>query len=230
MQALGWTARDAIGVALAACAGLAFIVNALFLQSGLHPAPLFGSPSDHGKAAPRVDRLPVPPLRRLDTNRVIPATAPRMPGEVITDIQRELLRRGFYGGDIDGLYGPRTDAAIREFEQAAGLRASAEPNEMLLEAIRRAPAVPAKLTPSPSSPAHASESAQDRIAPSPRVIELQRALSDYGYGQIKPTGIVDIDTQRAIEKFERDRNLPITRQYSERLARELTALTGRVLE
>ncbi|MET0540047.1 MAG: peptidoglycan-binding domain-containing protein [Xanthobacteraceae bacterium] len=153
-----------------------------------------------------------------------------MSGEVITDIQRELLRRGFYGGTIDGLYGPRTDAAIREFEQAAGLTASAEPNEMLLERIRRAPAVPAKLTPSPSSPAHANQSAQDRIAPSPRVIALQRALSDYGYGQIKPTGTVDSDTQRAIEKFERDRNLPVTRQYSERLARELTALTGRVLE
>jgi peptidoglycan hydrolase-like protein with peptidoglycan-binding domain len=230
LRAPRWTARDAIGVALAACAGLAFIVNALFLQSGLHPAPLFGSPSDHDKAAPRVDRLPVPPLRRMDTNRVSPAAAPRMSGEVITDIQRELLRRGFYGGTIDGLYGPRTDAAIREFEQAAGLTASAEPNEMLLERIRRAPAVPAKLTPSPSSPAHANQSAQDRIAPSPRVIALQRALSDYGYGQIKPTGIVDSDTQRAIEKFERDRNLPVTRQYSERLARELTALTGRVLE
>jgi hypothetical protein len=59
---------------------------------------------------------------------------------------------------------------------------------------------------------------------------MQRALSEYGYGQIRATGVVDADTQRAIEKFELDRNLPVTRQYSERLARELAALTGRALD
>ena len=34
----------------------------------------------------------------------------------------------------------------------------------------------------------------------------------------------------AIERFERERKLPITGRFSDRLARELTALTGRPLE
>ena len=32
---------------------------------------------------------------------------------------------------------------------------------------------------------------------------MQRALSEFGYGQIKPTGTLDPDTQRAIAEFER---------------------------
>ena len=59
---------------------------------------------------------------------------------------------------------------------------------------------------------------------------LQRALAQYGYGQIKPTGIVDAETRAAIEKFERERKLPVTGQPSERVARELAGLTGRPLD
>ena len=62
------------------------------------------------------------------------------------------------------------------------------------------------------------------------MIAVQRALADYGYGQIKPTGIVDAETQAAIEKFERERKLPVTGQVSDRVARELAAMTGRPLE
>jgi Putative peptidoglycan binding domain len=68
------------------------------------------------------------------------------------------------------------------------------------------------------------------LAPSQRVLAVQRALADFGYGQIKPSGIVDAETQAAIEKFERERKLPITGQVSDRVVREMTAMTGRPLE
>ena len=68
------------------------------------------------------------------------------------------------------------------------------------------------------------------IGTSRRVIALQRALADYGYGQIKPSGIVDAETQAAIEKFERERKLPVTGQPSDRVVRELSAIIGRPLE
>src|SRR5262249_37926937 len=47
---------------------------------------------------------------------------------------------GYYDGAVDGLYGPKTDAAIRDFEQAAGLKPSTEPDEALLQAMVRSPA------------------------------------------------------------------------------------------
>jgi hypothetical protein len=55
-------------------------------------------------------------------------------------------------------------------------------------------------------------------------------LAEFGYGQIKPSGYVDAETHAAIEKFERERKLPVTGQPSDRVARELAAVTGRPLE
>ena len=63
-----------------------------------------------------------------------------------------------------------------------------------------------------------------------RVAAVQRALTEYGYGQLKPTGTIGADTQAAITKFERDRKLPVTGQMSDRLVRELTERDGRPID
>ena len=44
---------------------------------------------------------------------------------------------------------------------------------------------------------------------------MQRVLSEYGYGQIKPSGVVDEATSEAIEKFEREHKLPVTGRISD---------------
>jgi hypothetical protein len=64
------------------------------------------------------------------------------------------------------------------------------------------------------------------LEPSNRTIAVQRALADFGYGQIKPTGTIGPETKAAIERFERERKLPVTGQISDRLMRELTVLKG----
>ena len=68
------------------------------------------------------------------------------------------------------------------------------------------------------------------IAPPRRVLAAQRALAEFGYGQIKPTGVLNPETQLAIERFERERKLPVTGQLSANVIRELAAMTGRPLE
>lgn len=68
------------------------------------------------------------------------------------------------------------------------------------------------------------------IGPSPRIAAVQRALSDYGYGQLKPSGMLDEATSSAIEKFEREHKLPITGRVSERLVSDLVAMVGHPLE
>jgi peptidoglycan hydrolase-like protein with peptidoglycan-binding domain len=98
----------------------------------------------------------------------------------------------------------------------------------------RSPAKLSKATPLSAAAARPmpgrTEVAVERPPPSKRVIALQRALAEYGYGQIRPSGVMDAETQAAIEKFERERKLPITGQASERVVRELAAMTGRPLE
>jgi peptidoglycan hydrolase-like protein with peptidoglycan-binding domain len=74
--------------------GAGIAVNALFLQSGPHPAPLFAEPG--GSAA---------------------ATEP---DPLVAAAQRELRRAGYYQGAIDGIPGPQTEAAILRLERAAG--------------------------------------------------------------------------------------------------------------
>jgi N-acetylmuramoyl-L-alanine amidase len=39
---------------------------------------------------------------------------------VIVQIQKELYRRGYYAGKIDGLWGPRTGEGFRRFQEARG--------------------------------------------------------------------------------------------------------------
>jgi peptidoglycan hydrolase-like protein with peptidoglycan-binding domain len=216
--------KDAAASFLAAFAATAILINALFLQSGPHPAPIFAN-----RPPPLPIRTDAPGHALVPRPR--PADAPvtataRGRAETITEIQRELSKRGFYDGTPDGVYGPKTDAAIRDFEHTAGLRASAEPNETLLAAIVRSnvkakPSAPASARPDPIA---------ELLAPSRRVTAVQRALTDYGYGQIKPTGIYGPETRIAIERFERERRLPVTGQLSERLTRELSAMTGRPLD
>jgi len=231
LQRLGWSHRDALGFIVIVLAAVAIVVNGLLLQVGPHPAPMFkdtvaaipAAPKDSSKDAAKV----LPRARPPETTG---RTEPRPTAEIIADIQRELARRGFYDGVIDGRYGPRTDAAVRDFEQASGLKASTEPNEALLAAIKRSVAKPPK-APSGLRP----QVQQIRLEPgvdaaSKRVVAVQRALAEYGYGQIKPTGSVDADTKVAIERFERERRLPITGQISDRFTRELAAVTGRPLE
>src|SRR5512133_3422520 len=147
LRALGWTARDAMGFGLGAFVAIAIVVNVVFLQSGSHPAPMFRGTAalkpavmaDGGPVAgPRPRRIEPVALPAPVKSAALPA--PRPPGDIINDIQRELARRGYSDGVVDGLYGPKTDAAIRDFEQAAALKPSAEPSEALLQAIMRAPA------------------------------------------------------------------------------------------
>ena len=183
--------RDSLAVLAASGAVVTILINALFLQTGPHPAPIFAN-KPVPVIAPQPDPLAsIMPHRRpgaVPKPDVVAATRPR--SDTVTEIQRELTRRGFYDGPADGIYGPKTDAAIRDFEQAAGLRASAEPGETLLAAIVRSN-VKAKPVEPPRDPIAAL------LAPSGRIMGVQRALLEFGYGPLVANGTYDAATRAA---------------------------------
>jgi hypothetical protein len=145
---------DSFAVFAAAAASLIIVVNAVFLQSGSHPAPFFATPKPAQLAADSPSKA-----------------APSLPTRAVT--------------------APMTPQTV---------------------AIRR------------------DDPIADLIGPSPRIVAVQRALSDYGYGQIKPSGVLDDATSAAIEKFERERKLPITGRVSDRLVSALATMVGHPLE
>ncbi len=55
--------------------------------------------------------------------------------QLIANIQRELARKGFYDGPADGIWGAKTDIAVRDFVQAAGVKVNPEASDALLRAI-----------------------------------------------------------------------------------------------
>jgi peptidoglycan hydrolase-like protein with peptidoglycan-binding domain len=218
---------DSIGALLALSLCSAVLVNALYLQAGPHPSPLVGRSAQAARETTGSLTV-VPPIRTVahEADATDGSAAPRARVQLLTDIQKELAKRGFYEGAIDGIFGPKMDAAIREFEQAARLRVTGEPNEALLRALRSAKV---KAQRAKSAPRHA-EAAAPAAPPSRRVAAVQRALTDFGYGPLRLSGVMDEATKGAIQKFERQRKLPIKGQLSDRLLRELAAVTGRPLE
>jgi peptidoglycan hydrolase-like protein with peptidoglycan-binding domain len=208
--------RDAVVAIVAAAVIAAIVINGLLLQPGPHPAPIFALRRPQIAASEATGAV-APVLPRP---RPAEAGTVRTRVDVIADVQRELTRRGFYDGPADGVYGAKTDTAVRDFEQAAGLKASIEPNEALLQSIIHSPV---KTQP---HAAQKDDQIAGLLAPPRQVTAIQRALSEYGYGPLKATGNYDADTRAAIERFERDRKLPVTGVISERFIRELAALTG----
>ena len=219
--AIGRHPREFVGVVMATVAIFAIFTNALFLQKGPHPAPIFATRPLLKQEAPVASpRMAAPSSIASD-----PAAQSR--AQLISDIQRELNRRGFYDGAVDGIWGAKTDAATRDFIQAAGLKINPDVSDGLLRVIVASKIQNNRATPPESA---RNDPIAELIAPTKRVLAIQRALADFGYGQIKPTGSYDADTRTAIEKFERDRRLPVTGQISDRFVRELAAMTGRPLE
>lgn len=224
-----WRRIDAFVVLGVVLVAGAIVTNALFLQKGPHPSPIFANKQTPPAANDTVGTIILPRPRPMEPEPAkADAPAARSRADIVSDIQKELARRGFYDGVADGVYGAKTDVAIRDFERAGGLKPGSEPGEPLLQAIIRSSAKAAPVP--PASVPRSSDPIAELIGPSKKVTMVQQALSDYGYGQIKPTGILDTATQQAIEQFERSRKLPVTGQVSPRLIRELAALTGRPLE
>src|SRR5882672_3407231 len=206
MRILLHSPKDMVAGLLAAAAICAILANALFLQAGRHPSPMFGSVVTlPAPQAAVVSPLPRPRPVEL-TSRPVEAEPPEIrPVEARSaDPKHVEIKSGDSKSDSRN-----PDPMANLGGKSTGALAAAPAN------VARPPA---------PIPATAQSTGARRVA------AVQRALTQYGYGQLKPTGAVGADTQAAITKFERDRKLPVTGQMSDRLVKELTAMIGRPIE
>jgi hypothetical protein len=202
--------KDMVAGLLAAAAICAIVANALFLQAGRHPSPMFGSVVTlPAPQCPVVSPLPRPRPVEL-TSRPVEAEPPEI---------RPVEARGVDPKHVEiKSADPRSDTK--------GDSRNPEPmTNLVVKSTGAPPAAPANVARPPAPIPTTGQSAGAR-----RVAAVQRALTQYGYGQLKPTGAVGADTQAAISKFERDRKLPVTGQMSDRLVKELTAMIGHPID
>ena len=185
MRVLLHSPKDMVAGVLAFAAVSAIITNALFLQAGRHPAPMFGTVTAMPAVAAPANPLPRP--RPVEADAAQPESRPAEPR-------------------------------------------AADPLANLVKTTSAVPVMPAAVPRPPAAIPASSHNDTTAIAGARRVAAVQRALTEYGYGQLKPTGTAGSDTQAAIQKFERTRKLPVTGQVSDRLVRELTAMIGHPID
>lgn len=166
----GHNPGDRIAFALMAFVAGGIVVNALVRQNGPHPAPLFAAAVvAPAPAAPRAaDVQQTASIQPRAPEAAAAAPQGRQRSDIVADVQRELQRRRLYEGAVDGVTGPKTEAAIRRFETEARLAVTGEASENLLARLRRAPATAAATAPATTAPAAARPAAPAPAARAPQ--------------------------------------------------------------
>jgi hypothetical protein len=197
LRILLYSPKDMVAGLIAFAAVSAIITNAVFLQTGPHPAPMFGSVVHMQQANLATVTLPRPRPAEADAAPSEPHLAESKANEKPNELRLPDSKSNDPLGNL--------------------VKATVAP-----PATTAPPAANALRPPAPISAV--------QITGSRKVAAVQRALTEYGYGQLKATGTIGADTQAAIMKFERDRKLPVTGQVSERLVHELSAMIGHSID
>ena len=90
-------------------------------SGGVRQAPSTPAPQPQYQPPPSSPAPSVIPGTTPRIERTIPKATPRDVSTMVVRVQAALMRRGLYNGDIDGLLGPKTRAALRAFQQTEGL-------------------------------------------------------------------------------------------------------------
>ncbi len=202
MRVLLHSPKDTLAGLVAVAAIGAIVANALFLQTGRHPAPMFGTVINLPAPSPVPLSNPLPRPRPVGAD-----TSPLEPRATEFRVEPK----------------PAERLAEKPVEKAVEATASTRANDPMANLVKATTSTPPSAL-RPPAPVPVQSPAARRIA------GVQRALSEYGYGNLKITGTMSGETQSAIQKFEREHKMPVTGQVSDRLLRELAAAIGHPVE
>lgn len=216
-------AGGAVVMGLTACL---IIANAVGLQPGRHPAPLFST-----RERSETLQLPEPEGRRQGLKIQEIST-------LVLDLQISLRKIGLYEGPLDGLSGPATERAIRAFERRLGQIETGKATEETLALIlmHGEETVSTQIPIPRKKPVFSgtSDTGQEHVTHSdvdsdPQLLKIQKALSDLGYGPLTADGVLGNNTTAAIKRFELDRGLPLTGEPGPTMIENLEMISGRKL-
>jgi peptidoglycan hydrolase-like protein with peptidoglycan-binding domain/DNA invertase Pin-like site-specific DNA recombinase len=133
-------------------------------------------------------------------------------------VQRSLRRLGWQPGSVDGLYGPRTKAAVTRFQAAARVAADGIVGPRTRRALTRAKDEPLRRGAGFAQPDG-----------SPRVRALQVRMQRHGLRPGPVDGLFGPRTQAAVERLQRSGSVPVSGVANTR-TRQLLANTGEQAE
>ncbi|KQO72849.1 hypothetical protein ASF22_00395 [Methylobacterium sp. Leaf87] len=193
---------DVLGFVVVVGAAGFISLNALGYQMGRHPAPIFPKPAPRPIASAPRSIAEKPPARRIEANRADASEAAR------AAVPKAAVPQTSAKADPASAEPSKPDAPKSEPARIALIQPAPRPvsRDTIGEIIREGETT-ASVTPKAD----------------PAVAKAQRALVKLGYGPLKADGVLGTGTRAAIERFERDRKLPVKGQPAGRTLRELAA-------
>jgi peptidoglycan hydrolase-like protein with peptidoglycan-binding domain len=124
----------------------------------------------------------------------------------VRDVQARLHALGYYGGPADGVWGGGTRAALERFQRDRHIAVTGQLNQATVTAMGLDPAR-LQARGYAARPAPGERVAQ--VGPrTTKAVQAQLRRDGYYHGTID--GVWGFDTRRAVERFQRDRRLPVT--------------------
>jgi peptidoglycan hydrolase-like protein with peptidoglycan-binding domain len=220
---LGLIARNpvVVGGSTAFLVALSFVsANALWYQPHPHSGAFF--------ATRDFVRSPSPELPgELPNETRILIERPERPRQVagdptVREVQETLRELNFYGGDVDGLFGPNTRQAIEAYQSKMGMPVTGTIDDSLLDHLGAGPTTVVLPSPAPrdkmSRPAVlATGGGREEAVARPvsltrdeRVAKVQAGLKEFGNEAIEVDGLMGARTTAAIREFQSLFGLQVT--------------------
>ncbi len=213
---LGLIARNPtlVGGSTAFLVALSFVsANALWYQPHAHSGAFFATRDFLRPGA--VELSP-----GLPDETTILIERPEPPRQVVGDptvkgVQETLKELNFYGGEVDGLFGPNTRVAIEAYQTKMGLTVTGTVDDSLLDQLGTGSVTPVVL-PSPAPREDVEEARNDNAAKpvsftrDDRIARVQAGLKEFGNDAIEIDGVMGARTEAAIREFQSLFGLPVT--------------------
>ena len=208
---LGLIARNPtlVGGSTAFLVALSFVsANALWYQPHAHSGAFFATRDFLRPGAPTLPGETTILIERPEPRQVV--GDPK-----VKDVQETLKELSFYGGEVDGLFGPNTRLAIEAYQTKMGMRVTGTVDESLLDHLGTGSVTPVVL-PSPA-PREKTQEANDDVAAKPvsfthdeRIAKVQAGLKEFGNDAIEVDGVMGAKTEAAIREFQSLFGLAVT--------------------
>jgi len=149
---------------------------------------------------------PVPTRR----SRAAPAPANREPSDLVAALQTALIATGDFDGEIDGLIGPVTRAAIMKYQKRQGFEQTGKASRLLLASIEQDLPMTSRGSDQLSSIISKSDTAEKTQRFDDALVrQIQTGLANDGL-EISVDGIYGSKTRAAIAEFQQRHNLDVT--------------------
>ncbi len=221
-----------VGAGLSVCLMSAIFVNAIWYQPGLHPSPMFAT--RNVDTATSASQKAVATVGNKDNKTKQVAAVEKASPDLVREVQSALSVRGYYSGELDGLYGKQTENAIKTFQRDHSakqdgiatvrllttilLSASARPQEVPVPKAREVASAPVKVK-------TISVSAQEpRDVADGLVARIQTGLRAFGYDEVVVDGKMGQQTATAIQRFQLNFGMKITGEPSKGVLDKLSEI------